>query len=184
LVQAQKALLRKELCQKLEALKPAERTRRSGEVLKQLLNHPKFLSARSLLSYIALPSEVETRPFMEEAGRRGKKVFVPCIDPKQKIVAMIEIKNFKELKPGTYGVLEPVFDSKKMGKPEELDLAVIPGMGFARDGERLGRGLGYFDRFLAQTTKAYKIGLAFECQMIEKIPHENNDIKMDEILIG
>ena len=71
-----------------------------------------------------------------------------------------------------------------MGKPEELELVIVPGLGFDREGGRIGRGEGYFDRFLAEAKRAYKIGLAFECQMVERVPCESSDVILDEILVG
>lgn len=183
-IRSQKALLRKELRQKLEALNPAERSRQSGEILKRLFRHPKFLGARSLLAYVALPSEVETRPLVEEAERQGKKVYVPRVDSARKRMAMIELVNFKELHPGPHGILEPAYDPSWVGRPQDLDLVVVPGFGFDREGGRVGRGEGYFDRFLAEAKRAYKIGLAFECQIVERVPREANDMTVDEVLIG
>ena len=136
----EKASLRKLLREKAGALKPRERLRRSRAILKELLSHPRFSQARSVLTYVALASEVETRPLLEEALKRGKKVYVPRVDPETQEIAVIEIQNLKELQPGAYGILEPPFDPGQIGKPEDLDLAVIPGVGFDRGGGRLGRG--------------------------------------------
>ena len=177
-------MLRKELREKLKALRPAERDRRSGEIQKKLLNHPRFSSARSLLVYKALYSEVETGTFLEEAWKRGKKVCLPRVDPARKKMWAIETKDLLALEPGTYGILEPPFNSGRVGKPEELELVIVPGLGFDKDGGRLGRGAGYFDRFLAEAKRAYKIGLAFECQMVERVPCETNDILLDEVIVG
>jgi 5-formyltetrahydrofolate cyclo-ligase len=165
-------------------LGPAERLRESGEILKQLLNHPRFLAARNLMAYVALESEVETRPFLQESRRTGKRIYVPRIDPEKKQMALIEMMDLKDLKPGPYGILEPPFNEGLVGKPEDLDLVVVPGIGFDREGGRLGRGEGYFDRFLQETKRAYKIGLAFRCQVVERIPREANDVVVDEVLIA
>ena len=106
------------------------------------------------------------------------------MDPKKRRIDMIEAKHFEELQPGAFGVLEPPFDKYRVGEPEALNLVIVPGLGFDREGGRLGRGGGYFDRFLEKAAGAYKIGLAFECQMVDRIPREGNDILMDEVLIG
>lgn len=90
----------------------------------------------------------------------------------------------KELTPGSYGILEPPFDPERIGQPEDLDLVIVPGIGFDLKGGRLGRGEGYFDRFLGEVAKAYKIGLAFECQIVEKIPRGLEDICINEVLTG
>ena len=184
LLQEQKSFLRKELRRKLRTLKPEERTRRSEKVVKELFGHPKFSKARSLLVYVAMEHEVETRPLLEEAWRRRKKVYVPRLDSQKKRIQIVELSDLKELKPGSYGILEPPLNRNRLGKPEELDLAIVPGLGFDRGGGRLGRGFGYFDRFLFEARKAYKIGLAFECQIVDEIPRDVHDVVMDEVLIG
>ena len=96
----------------------------------------------------------------------------------------MEIIDWKELKPGAFGILEPAFDPKRLGRPEDLGLAVVPGLGFDRRGGRLGRGEGYFDRFLAEAKKAYKVGLAFEFQIVDEVPREAKDVSVDEVIIG
>lgn len=178
-------MLRKELGRRWEAFESKERRRQSGEILERLMAHPRFKSARMVLAYAATDGEVETRPFLEEALRQGKKVYLPrVIDPARKEFAAIEIKSPDELAPGSYGILEPPIDPERIGRPEDLDLIVVPGIGFDRTGGRLGRGEGYFDRFLAKAKRAYKMGLAYECQMVDQVPRETNDIRVDEVLTG
>ena len=180
----QKGLLRKALAGKCAALKSGERTLRSQNILAKLLAHPQFSEARILLCYAARAPEVETRPLLEEALRKKKKLFVPKLDPISQKIEMIELRDVRDLKPGAYGILEPPFNPERVGNPRDLDLVIAPGVGFDREGGRLGRGVGLFDRFLEEARSAYKIGLAFECQLVEKIPSEEHDIIMDEIIIG
>ena len=184
LVQEQKSFLRKELLRKLARVTAEEKARRSREILKKLFGHPKFLEAQVLLTYVALPNEVETRPILEKAWERRKKVFVPRIDLDRKQMVMIEVSRGGELSPGSFGVPEPTFDSRRVGRPEDFELVIVPGLGFDRAGGRLGRGEGFFDRFLVDASKAYKIALAFECQIVEKIPREPGDVAVDEVLMG
>jgi len=179
-----KQLLRNKLREKLRRLSSAERARRSQMILEKLSSHPRFLEARSVLIYVAFQAEVETRPLLEEARRCGKRVFLPRIDSKRGLIQAIEVEGREELEPNEYGVLEPPFDSTRLEKPRNLDLIVVPGLGFDRRGGRLGRGKGYFDRFLREAKQAYKIGLAFDCQMVEKIPRASHDVKIHEVLTG
>ncbi len=183
-LETKKHLLRKELRQKLEQMKPEERARRSEGILQQVFGHPRFAEAEKVLSYIAVAPEVETWPFVEEGLRRGKRVYVPRVDQEKKKIWVIEITGKEKLSPSSYGILEPPFDEKRLGEAATLDLVVVPGLGFDRRGGRLGRGGGYFDRFLGEAKKAYKIGLAFECQIVDLVPREPHDVALDEILIG
>lgn len=178
----EKALLRKELAAQCAGLRPSARALGSQKILAKLLVHSRFLKARILLSYVARASEVETKPFLEEALRRKKKLFVPRFDPAARKISMIEIRGVGDLSRGHYGILEPAFNPERVGNPRDLDLVIVPGVGFDRQGGRLGRGLGLFDRFLEEAKGAYKIGLAFECQMVGKIPLADHDIRMDEII--
>ncbi len=163
---------------------PGERSRQSGRILKRLFEHPRFFEARSVLFYVAQGREVETRPILEEARKKGKRVYVPRIDPRDKRIQMIEIQDFKELQPGSYGILEPPYEAKRRGDPKAVDLLVVPGVAFDREGRRLGRGEGYFDRLLREAGQAYKIGFAFREQIVERVPSEIHDVQVDEVLIG
>ena len=183
-IQEQKALLRNKLRQKLEGLKLEERKERSENILAKLFSHSKFKKSEHLLIYISCGFEVQTRSLVEEALSRDKKIYVPRIDPEEKKILMIETSDLNELKPGSYGVMEPPLDQARVGDPQDLDLAIVPGLGFDREGGRLGRGKGYFDRFLKEARNAYKIGLAFECQIVDQIPRNENDVLLDEVLIG
>lgn len=183
-LEEEKANLRKELRQRLKGLGLEERRRASVEILEQLFKHPQFIQAQSLLTYIALASEVWTRSIVEEAFKRGKKVYVPRMDLVRKRIRPVEIRSLEGLKKSSYGILEPPLNEKRIGKPEDLDLVIVPGLGFDRSGGRIGRGKGYFDRFLREASKAYKIGLAFECQVVDKVPLGERDITMNKVLIG
>lgn len=180
----QKASLRKELRQKLLALSSSEKREASRRILGRLFEHPRFQKAAFLLSFVGRPDEVNTLPLLEKALERGKKLYVPAVDPLKKEIRLLMLKSINELKPGPFGILEPPFRAERVGVPEKLDLVLVPGLGFDSQGTRLGRGEGYFDRFLKQASNAYKIGLAFECQRVGKIPSEAQDVPMDEIIFG
>ncbi len=134
--------------------------------------------------YLALESEVDTKPVVEEALKAGKKVYVPLMGPGDDEIAVLHVENLQGLKPGAWGIPEPEFKVDRIGSSEDLDLVIIPGLGFDPGGGRLGRGKGHFDRFLSKTPRAYKIGLAFECQVLDQIPQEPFDVSVDEVLIG
>ena len=177
-------MLRKELRRKLDVLGPTERTRRSQSILERLFSHPRFVQAKTLLSYVARAPEVETWPIVERALEERKKVYLPRVNPESRQIWIIEISGQEKLEPGSYGILEPPFDKSRVGDPKDLDFVVVPGLGFDPQGGRLGRGGGYFDRFLKEAKKAYKIGLSFECQVVEAVPRGIHDIEVDEVLIG
>lgn len=183
-VKDQKSLLRKNLRQKLAELAAEEKLRRSQKIQQKLFEHARFQAAKTLVIYLALESEVDTKPVVEEALKQGKKVYVPLMGVGDDEMAVMHVDHLNGLKPGAWGTPEPEFEVERVGSPADLELVVIPGLGFDRKGARLGRGKGHFDRFLAKTPKAYKIGLAFECQVLDQIPQEPNDISVDEVITG
>ena len=183
-LEEQKARFRKQLRYKLNQLKPVERRQRSRKILARLFKHPSFLKARSILTYVAVDSEVQTYPVLKMVPKMGKRIYVPVIDLKKNQMRMIEVTDGKKLRPGAYGVPEPALRGNRIGNPKELDLAIVPGLGFDQRRIRLGRGKGYFDRFLKKASKAYKMGLAFQCQVVKKLPCDKHDVMMDEVLIG
>ena len=182
----QKALLRKELAGKSALLDPNERALRSQKILAKLLANPRFSKAHVLLSYVARPPEVETRLLLEEALRRKKKLFVPRLDSVAQKIDMIELRDLSDLRPGSYGILEPK-------KPEPmksdafgfLDCVLVPGLAFDRAGHRLGRGKGYYDRFLSTLpSRVVRYGLAYDIQMFDQIPTTPMDVKVDKVFFN
>lgn len=135
------------------------------------------------MTYVALSDEVDTRELILKALALRKNVYAPRIFKKRKEIGIFQIRHpRKDLRKGTYGIQEPGALSFHQGNPARLDLVIVPGLGFDRRGGRLGRGGGYFDRFLLKTNRARKIGLAFREQMVRKIPIGSHDIRVDRVI--
>lgn len=148
-------------------------------VIKRLEANERFKQARTILLYASLPDEVDTHGLI---GRlTGKTVLLPKVTGD----GVMELRRYtgpQDLKPGAYGIMEPV--GQAFTDYDEIDLGVIPGMAFDREGHRLGRGKGYYDRFLSQIPYLYKIGVCFGFQKLEAVPVEPTDIMMDEVIGG
>ena len=180
-IDIQKTQLRRQLRQKLSRISRGERERKSRRILGKLMKLREYRKARRIFTYISLPSEVQTTELIKKSLLLKKRVFVPAIHVRKKEISIFEIWSMKsDLKRGPFGIPEPV--KRRPGKPEKLELVVIPGLGFDKKGGRLGRGEGYFDRFLRRTAKAPKIGLAFREQIVRKIPVLAHDIPMNRII--
>jgi 5-formyltetrahydrofolate cyclo-ligase len=112
--------------------------------------------------------------------KRGKKVLLPKVIPgsKNKQLAIFEVPALGALKPGFRGILEPSTKKKYLGS---IDLILVPGLAFDEQGNRLGRGAGYFDRFLQHHSRAHKIGVAFKTQLVGRLPADSHDISVDEV---
>ena len=135
----------------------------SLEVVQRLLVHPRVVQANTVMFYHSLPDEVYTHEAVDEEN--------------------LEIRLYQgpqDLKLGAMNILEPA------GTPftdyQEIETVLVPGMSFDPQGNRLGRGKGYYDRFLAQVPQAYKIGVCFDFQKVELVPTDENDIQMNEVI--
>ncbi|WP_287227991.1 5-formyltetrahydrofolate cyclo-ligase [Oscillibacter sp.] len=108
---------------------------------------PEYRSAGAVFCFVSAGREIDTRPILEQTLADGKMLCVPlCVA--DGIMELRAIRNLEELFPGAYGILEPPADSPALS-PDQIDLAVIPCVTCSREGRRLGRGGGYYDRFLA-----------------------------------
>ena len=116
-------------------------------IARHLLALPEYRSAEAVFCFVSAGREIDTRPILEQTLADGKMLCVPlCVA--DGIMELRAIRDLKELFPGAYGILEPPADSPALS-PDQIDLAVIPCVTCSREGRRLGRGGGYYDRFLA-----------------------------------
>lgn len=177
-----KSDLRKTYLKKRDEIDIEDRKAWSFQILEQLAKHKAFQEAQVVFTYVSFRSEVDTLLIIEQLLKERKRVFVPVVNTAQRNMHAAEIFSMKDLKSGYKGILEPSFDSPK-AKVSEIDLCIVPGAIFDRRGYRIGYGGGYYDRFLpALNESAYRLGLAFEAQMVDELPHENYDVKVHETL--
>lgn len=151
----------------------------SLSVISKLKEHPRFQKAQTILLYYSLPDEVCTHNLIDEL--KDKKIILPKVIDKENMI-LCEYNSPVDLSKGAFNIMEPagsIFESY-----DSIDLAVIPGMAFDARGNRLGRGKGYYDRTLSKLARVYKIGVCFPFQLVDEVPTEATDIKMDEILFG
>ncbi len=179
----QKCLCRKQLRRILSRMSAAARRSKSSKIAEKLFKLPAFNKARRLLIYFALPEEVQTLSLIRQFLRDGKEVYAPVTDKKKNAIRVAKVCGLGQcLRRGAYGIREPK-GRRNLGKRiPAFDIIIVPGIGFDRKGRRLGRGGGYFDRFLKRTGKALKIGVAFSEQIVRKIPSGSRDIRMDLVV--
>jgi 5-formyltetrahydrofolate cyclo-ligase len=178
-----KNALRTVVREKLYRLVPAERETKSLVIRSRLAKLDIFQTAQKtdrLMIYLNFGNEVQTLPLIG-----GSSVIVPFCTGDEMIPLRIESPEDLEL--GRFGILEPkpVFreDAKRRVLPEQIDCVIVPGLAFDAACYRLGRGKGYYDRFLCRLPpQTVRIGLAFECQIIEKIPVQPWDIPVSLII--
>ena len=183
-VALEKEKLRKSVLSQLKKQSAQSRLRKSNLILGKLRRRAEFRKSMASMFYVATPDEVDTKPLLLEALREGRDVVVPFIDRKTDSLVSVQIYNSGEdLRPGSYGILEPRRDLVCPFDLNRLDLVLVPGVAFDRRGHRLGRGKGYYDRFLKTLPPHVKcFGLAFDFQMVQSIPTDHFDISMDRVI--
>lgn len=149
----------------------------SAKILAALEAHPAFRAASTVLLYHSLKDEVDTHAFIRKWSRK-KRILLPVV-----VGDDLELRLYtgpEDLAIGAYGIEEPT------GEPftdyAAIDFIAVPGVAFDRSGNRLGRGKGYYDRLLPRIPSAYKAGICFPFQLVEEVPAEAFDIRMDEVI--
>lgn len=151
----------------------------SVSVTDRIKNEPFWQNAGTVLIYSPLKDELDVSPLIKDAAKSGKTVLLPVVSGTDLTLGIYKGDNL--LTKGAFGISEPSAEIFPEEKYSEISVAIIPGMAFDKNGNRLGRGKGYYDRFLPKLTGTYIIGVCFPFQMFEKIPSEEFDIKMDRI---
>lgn len=181
-----KSSLRAALKPILNSISQANRTLSRHQISEHLLRSELYLSASTILAYAALPSELDLDPFINTALADGKRVCIPAIDWASKTMQPAAIENLDaDLEIGRYGVRSPR-DRCPLVEPQNIDLILVPGLGFDRDLNRLGRGAGFYDRMIETLgtldTRPVLVGVCFTCQIVERVPTEPHDFPMDRII--
>jgi 5-formyltetrahydrofolate cyclo-ligase len=155
------------------------------EICRKLAELPEYQAAGTVMFYVNMPREVDTRHFLPIARQQGKRVAIPyCCQGR---IEIFRWESMAELQPSKFGVLEPTPELCRQPNraiaPDEVDLVVVPGVAFDRQGGRLGHGKGYYDGLLRQMRSGTPfVALAFECQMVPQIPMMPHDVAMHKIL--
>lgn len=187
--------LRKEIRNRKRQFSQDQLGELSLSAISKLRKHPKVMAAHTLLLYYSLPDEVNTHEWIDELVAEGKRVLLPVV-VNDKDMVIREYTGKHDLAEGSFHIMEPIGKLFPEEKYPEIEVAIIPGMSFDDTGHRLGRGKGYYDRFLtklqgmegnhcerkeADGTEVYKIGICFGFQKLQEIPFESHDILVDEV---
>lgn len=182
--------LRNEILTLRDALSVDERVQKSMQIAKQVIEQKAFQEADKILLFASYKSEIETAQIFDVAHALNKDVYYPKVVDKK--MEFYQVQNKEDLIEGYRGIREPEIsvDRQFIAAPLEKILVVMPGAVFDEDGNRIGYGGGYYDKYLQQLEcimakeNVCKIAVAFECQMVEtdKIPREAHDRKPDYII--
>lgn len=174
-----KSQLRKLIKARKRQFKEEDFRELSLSVMERLKGNAVFKNAETILMYYSLADEVDTHGIIDMLAENGKTVLLPAVLDD----GNMEIRRYAgpgSLKHGSFSIMEPTGEAFE--EYEAIDVAIIPGVGFDMNGNRLGRGKGYYDRFLARIPHAYKIGICFDFQKLAEVPVEDTDIRMDEVI--
>jgi 5-formyltetrahydrofolate cyclo-ligase len=156
----------------------------SSRIFSRLIEVPEIRAAQTVSTYLHTGSEVRTRKIVDWLLARGKRVIVPISDKLSMRLLFSELADpEKELAPGTYGIPEPKLEFRRPVPLEQADVVLLPGVAWDKRGYRIGYGAGYYDRSInSLVTSVLKIGLAYEFQLVERIPTSRYDRRVDEIV--
>jgi len=177
-----KSAVRRMLRDRLSAIPATDKHSRSVLSTGWLTRTDDFLNARVVMIYLSTPDEVDTAPLALRCWQAGKTVVAPKVFWDQKRMLPVEISSLQTGMTSTgNGISEPI-----SGKPvpiDMIDLVIVPGIGFTPTGLRIGRGLGFYDRFLAQPDFIGRsCGMAFEEQIIEDLPTLDHDVPLSMLV--
>lgn len=161
---------------------PREVQVKSQMILDRLFQRPEFVTAQTILFYVSYDNEVATHDMIKRSLLSGKRVVVPCTDPAAKTLSLSLLRRWDDLTLGPYSIPEPKKEYRMPARFEDLDLCIIPGVAFDETGRRIGHGMGFYDRLLHYPHQVLTFGLAFENQIVPRIPTEPHDIPLDIIL--
>jgi 5-formyltetrahydrofolate cyclo-ligase len=178
-VAEEKAALRTRLRAMRDAIPPTEQADKAGRIEERLMSLDAVRLARTLLVFYAFGSEVATRNLMARLLEEGRRVLLPYMDAEG--IAAAEVRPGDALVETTYGPKEP---SRRVAvDPTEIDLVVVPGLAFDREGYRVGYGGGAYDRYLTRLrSNATKVGIAFHAQVVESVPRGPGDQPVDLVV--
>lgn len=150
---------------------------KSNQICQNFISSNLFQQAERIMAYAPLGNEVDIRPVMEEGWRQEKRIAFPKVFGDT--MRYFEVSSFSQLKEGTFHVMEPVETNPVDWKNA---LVLVPGVAFDRQGNRMGYGKGYYDRFFEGKTDCVKVGVAYELQVADQLPTEENDLPVEYLV--
>lgn len=186
-IQEEKAIVRKQMKEILAKFRQTDSTQEELQACKLLTDSLYYKNSNFILTYAALPGEFSLDKFIQQALKSEKTVYLPKSFPQDCSMEFYALKNHlpysQQLMYGSYGIREPLSNREKYEDSAET-LILIPGIAFTRTGQRLGRGKGFYDRFLSRlsTQNCTLMGVCYQWQILGQLPTEETDIPIDCIL--
>jgi 5-formyltetrahydrofolate cyclo-ligase len=173
-----------EIIEKIENFSNEDRQKKQDAVEERLFDFANFIESKVALLYLRRRSEVDTISIIKRSMDKGKKIVLPLVDREKSKTTLYKIENLKDdLRMGPNDYLEPDPDRCKPVPPDQIDIAVVPGLAFDEKGGRIGILDNFYDRFIARlpmTTR--KVAIAFEEQVISQVPADSRNKFIDIII--
>ncbi len=178
-----KKTLRQETLLKRDAIPENIKEEKDTAIRQGIIRLPEFTDAKTIFFYASFRSEADTIEMIKISLSQGKQVILPKVDKENKKLKLYEIKDMNELAKGYMGILEPSVSEERLTGLDDIDLVIIPGGAFDVSGNGLGYGAGFYDRLLAGMKKKIPIiAPAYEEQIVDNIPSEPHDVKVNKIV--
>lgn len=168
--------IRKNIIAHRKSLSRQDLVTKSSLICKRIIESDIYNKSKVIFCYSSINNEVLLDDLIQDIISKGKILAFPKVVNNNLIFYTVE--NFDKLQPGYYNILEPV-DCIKAPTP---DLVITPGVAFTKAGNRLGYGGGFYDRYFVKYPSVYKLGVAFDFQILEDLPLEEHDFILDEII--
>ena len=172
--------IRSQYIKKRDALSQEEVNVKSDKILYQLFNMTEYKDAKYILLYADYHNEVATNKIFEDARQRGKKIYFPKVFGQE--MEFYSVDSLEELRFGYKGIREPQENPIKrfFYKKQDTTIMIVPGVAFDMKGYRVGYGKGYYDKYLSEKKMISTFALAYAFQILEHVPSDAHDIKMDK----
>ncbi len=167
--------LRRIIRERKKQMSDSEKLIEKESVFFQVEQMKVFKEAERIICYWSLPDELDTHDFVLKWYSQ-KQIYLPRVVGDE--VELVLFNGLDHMKTGAFGILEPIGDSVDI-TDNNIEIIIIPGVAFTKDGWRIGRGGGYYDRLLPQLQNTYKVGIGYSSQVVENLPVEEHDVKMD-----
>jgi len=172
---------RTEIKRRLKSLTNEERKTKSEKALELLVSLEEFRTARVLLLFVSMDDEIDTLPTILHALNNNKQVILPKCRMEDHELILCPVNSIDDLAPGAYGILEPTTNASIAAS--ELDFILLPARAFDEQGNRLGRGAGFYDRLLSDCSlNATLCGIAYEEQILPSVPNDSHDKRVDIVV--
>lgn len=194
LIELDKSTLRQNYLARRDQLSGTERKRQAEIISREIIESDWFKQAEVVALYAAHGSELNLNAVLEAGFAMGKRMLLPRAETAEKRLTFWAVEEGEELVPGNYGIMEPRIGGKRPFIIDEIDVVLVPGIVFDQEGNRIGYGGGYYDRFLVDGAvgssdlgkarkRAYTVGVGYKEQIVERLPIiEEHDVRLDIIM--